>query len=471
MTKQCSRCIHDQLTKQKNHSKTKIILIPTKQITRFRRQRQAIGRARLSMSADTLTTTDMVVKDDLNSSLTNNQQTESSVNGILHTDNKDINETSVEEQNESIENTYNENQQTPSSSPNKNDLEPEALRKVFIGGLSYKTEDQTFRDYFSKFGEIDDCIIMRDRENRSRGFGFVTYLSSTMVDKLMAARPHVLDSREIEPKRAIPKEESGKPESALSAKKLFVGGIREGTINEDDLKEYFSKYGHIVQTVIMKTNEGKFRGFGFVEFNDYDPVDKIVLEKHHVIKGNPVNVEKALPKEQTNRGRMGQSHYGGPGGSGGGGGMRGPSSRMSGSSGAGGGGGWGPMSGGSNFGGGSGGYRSVGGGGGGGYGTGGDYTNRPAPYGGGYGGDMGSGGMVGYGGGSAPMGGNGYGMDGSGGGNYNDSFGTFNQPSGFGFGESYGSSSGGPMRRGGGGRGGAPYGRGGGGGFRGRTQQ
>ncbi len=58
-------------------------------------------------------------------------------------------------------------------------------------------------------------------------------------------------------------------------------------------------------------------------------------------------------------------------------------------------------------------------------------------------------------------------------------FGAFGQPSGFGFGQSYGSSSGGgPMRRGGGGRGGgggAPYGRGGGGrgggGFRGRSQQ
>jgi len=62
-----------------------------------------------------------------------------------------------------------------------------------------------------------------------------------MVDRLMAGRPHVLDTREIEPKRAVPREESGKPESSLSAKKLFVGGIREGTINEHDLNEYFSK--------------------------------------------------------------------------------------------------------------------------------------------------------------------------------------------------------------------------------------
>ena len=115
----------------------------------------------------------------------------------------------------------------------------------------------------------------------------MTYFSSTMVDKLMQERPHTLDSREIEPKRAVPREESGKPASSLSAKKLFVGGIREGTINEKDLEDYFCKvgriedhgwdrevnkrlfqYGRIIDTVIMKTSEGKFRGFGFVEFDE-----------------------------------------------------------------------------------------------------------------------------------------------------------------------------------------------------------
>ena len=75
------------------------------------------------------------------------------------------------------------------------------------------------------------------------GFGFVTYASSAMVDRLMAGRPHILDAREIEPKRAVPREESGKPESSLSAKKLFVGGIREGAVNENDMKEYFCKVG------------------------------------------------------------------------------------------------------------------------------------------------------------------------------------------------------------------------------------
>ncbi|CAF0959941.1 unnamed protein product [Didymodactylos carnosus] len=130
----------------------------------------------------------------------------------------------------------------------------------------------------------------------------------------MANRPHVLDGREIEPKRAVPREETSKPESALTAKKLFVGGIRDG-INETDLSAYFTKYGNVIDSVVMKDAMGKQRGFGFVEFDDYDPVDKVVLEKHHVINGQVINVEKALPKDQTgkgSRGMGGNRNRGGP---------------------------------------------------------------------------------------------------------------------------------------------------------------
>ena len=84
-------------------------------------------------------------------------------------------------------------------------------------------------------------VTLRDSTFVQLGFGFVTYATSAMVDRLMSSRPHILDAREIEPKRAVPREESGKPESSLSAKKLFVGGIREGAVDESDMKEYFCK--------------------------------------------------------------------------------------------------------------------------------------------------------------------------------------------------------------------------------------
>ena len=111
---------------------------------------------------ETLTATETVVNNESNptttTTTTSSEQIEASTtNGQLHSNgtnnnNSGISETLTEGQVESTKNTYDDNGQ---SGFNKSDLEPEALRKVFIGGLSYKTDDQTFRDYFSKYGTID----------------------------------------------------------------------------------------------------------------------------------------------------------------------------------------------------------------------------------------------------------------------------------------------------------------------------
>ncbi|XP_042420770.1 glycine-rich RNA-binding protein 4, mitochondrial-like [Zingiber officinale] len=51
--------------------------------------------------------------------------------------------------------------------------------KVFIGGLSYGTDDQSLREAFTSFGEVVEARVIMDRETgRSRGFGFVTFTSS-----------------------------------------------------------------------------------------------------------------------------------------------------------------------------------------------------------------------------------------------------------------------------------------------------
>ena len=34
-----------------------------------------------------------------------------------------------------------------------------------------------------------------------------------------------------------------------------------------------------------------------MQFDDYDPVDKIILEKNHSIKGSKLEVKKALPRD------------------------------------------------------------------------------------------------------------------------------------------------------------------------------
>ncbi|EPS69823.1 hypothetical protein M569_04943 [Genlisea aurea] len=60
--------------------------------------------------------------------------------------------------------------------------------KLFIGGLSYGTDDQTLRDAFSSFGDVTDARVITDRDSgRSRGFGFVNFSSDESASSALSA--------------------------------------------------------------------------------------------------------------------------------------------------------------------------------------------------------------------------------------------------------------------------------------------
>jgi hypothetical protein len=71
--------------------------------------------------------------------------------------------------------------------------------KIYVGNLSWSTTDDTLRQAFSTFGNVLDCIVMRDRETgRSRGFGFVTYGTSNEAEQAIASfNEQELDGRRI----------------------------------------------------------------------------------------------------------------------------------------------------------------------------------------------------------------------------------------------------------------------------------
>ena len=68
--------------------------------------------------------------------------------------------------------------------------------KLFIGGLCPKTDTDSMSEYFTQYGELSDCVVMKDpTSKRSRGFGFVTFTEKSSFDKCMDKTNHEIDGR------------------------------------------------------------------------------------------------------------------------------------------------------------------------------------------------------------------------------------------------------------------------------------
>jgi RNA recognition motif-containing protein len=81
-------------------------------------------------------------------------------------------------------------------------------KKVFVGGLSWNTNDDTLRDAFAQFGNVDEAKVIQDRDTgRSRGFGFVTFSDSEGAQRAISA----MDGKELDGRTIKVNEAEDKP--------------------------------------------------------------------------------------------------------------------------------------------------------------------------------------------------------------------------------------------------------------------
>lgn len=61
------------------------------------------------------------------------------------------------------------------------------VKKIFVGGIKEDTDEEHLRDYFSRFGKIDEVNIMTEKNsNKRRGFAFVTFDDHDAVDRIVS---------------------------------------------------------------------------------------------------------------------------------------------------------------------------------------------------------------------------------------------------------------------------------------------
>ncbi|MGH8046067.1 MAG: RNA recognition motif domain-containing protein [Chthoniobacterales bacterium] len=99
--------------------------------------------------------------------------------------------------------------------------------KLYVGNLSFDTNDQDLRQAFASVGTVTDVVVMSDKmSGRSRGFGFVT-MSTPEEAQAAISQFHgkPLDGRNLTVNEARPRENFG-PDAPR--KKSFGGGGDRG---------------------------------------------------------------------------------------------------------------------------------------------------------------------------------------------------------------------------------------------------
>uniref|UniRef100_A0AAQ6IFN6 Polyadenylate-binding protein n=1 Tax=Anabas testudineus TaxID=64144 RepID=A0AAQ6IFN6_ANATE len=158
-------------------------------------------------------------------------------------------------------------------------LRKSGVGNIFIKNLDKSIDNKALYDTFSAFGNILSCKVVCD-ENGSKGYGFVHFETQEAAERAIEKmNGMLLNDRKVFVGRFKSRKER-EAELGARAKEFTNVYIKNFGDDMDDekLRELFSKYGNAMSIRVMTDDTGKSRGFGFVSFERHEDAQKAVDE-------------------------------------------------------------------------------------------------------------------------------------------------------------------------------------------------
>mmetsp|Transcript_8079 Transcript_8079/g.11742 ORF Transcript_8079/g.11742 Transcript_8079/m.11742 type:complete len:368 (-) Transcript_8079:161-1264(-) len=241
-------------------------------------------------------------------------------------------------------------QPNPAGSPNKSGPSQIDADKIFVGGLSWQTTEESLRYHFEQYGPVLSVEVMKDRVTGDpRGFAFVVFTSEATVDLVMEEGRHEINHKVVDVKRAQargvappsihehrrskdqPSDASATGSTGNTApsnttndnnntnnnnnsnnsklspeqlqNKIFIGGLPPH-VDKDELKRVFEQFGTVADAIVMMDQaQQRSRGFGFVTFeNGTGGAQKALAAQPVNVHGRMAEVKLATPKGEQSTG-------------------------------------------------------------------------------------------------------------------------------------------------------------------------
>jgi polyadenylate-binding protein len=173
------------------------------------------------------------------------------------------------------------------------------LGNVFIKNLDKSIDNKALYDTFSQFGNIKSCKVAVDEKGQPRGYGFVHFeteeAARLAIEKVNGM---LINDKKVFVGFFQKRVERLGPDFETKFTNVFVKNMDE-SITSQGLYDMFAKYGKVTSHTVMVGEDGKSRGFGFVNFENPDEAKNACEALNgHVINEKPLFVSRAQKKAE-----------------------------------------------------------------------------------------------------------------------------------------------------------------------------
>lgn len=181
-----------------------------------------------------------------------------------------------------------------------------ALRKtgqgnVFIKNLDVAIDNKALHDTFAAFGNILSCKVAQDESGNSKGYGFVHYeTDEAAAQAIKHVNGMLLNEKKVFVGHHIPKKDRQSKFEEMKANftNIYVKNIHTD-VTDEEFRELFEKYGDVTSASLAREENGKSRGFGFVNFINHEHAATAVEELNGKdFKGQDLYVGRAQKKHE-----------------------------------------------------------------------------------------------------------------------------------------------------------------------------
>ncbi|KAJ5996212.1 hypothetical protein N7499_007471 [Penicillium canescens] len=181
-----------------------------------------------------------------------------------------------------------------------------ALRKtgqgnVFIKNLDNAIDNKALHDTFAAFGNILSCKVAQDEFANSKGYGFVHYETAEAANNAIKhVNGMLLNDKKVFVGHHISKKDRQSKFEEMKANftNIYIKNI-DLEITDDEFRTMFEKFGEITSATLSHDNEGKSRGFGFVNYANHESAAAAVESMNEKdVKSQKLYVGRAQKKHE-----------------------------------------------------------------------------------------------------------------------------------------------------------------------------